>query len=161
MKKFYNLGAWLPFKDIAEYNGKQVAIYKRAQILITDIWACFEGQGYGEFRDIDTITMFADYRIPQALLYFGAIEYSKEFREYLEKDHLMKSGDRYELEIRGCSIWATELISKETRRLLDEHLETKDMLVNSLLIDHFLWDYRRDHNDAMKDLPIHRIRCIY
>ena len=105
--------------------------------------------------------MFADYRIPQALLYFGAIEYSKELREYLEKDHLMKSGDRYELEVRGCSIWATELISKETRRLLDEHLETKDMLVNSILIDHFLWDYRRDHNDAMKDLPFHRIRCIY
>ena len=104
---------WLTFRDIAEYNGKQVAIYKRAQILIADIWACFEGQGYGKFQDIDTITMFADYLIPQALFYFGAIEYSKELREYLEKDHLMKPGDRYEFEIRGCSIWATELISKE------------------------------------------------
>jgi hypothetical protein len=39
-----------------------VAIYKRAQILIGDIWACFRGQGLGQFNDIDTITMFADYR---------------------------------------------------------------------------------------------------
>jgi hypothetical protein len=39
-----------------------VCLYKRAQILVADIWACFEGQGYGEFNDIDEITMFADYR---------------------------------------------------------------------------------------------------
>ena len=146
---------------MAEYNGRQVAIYKRVQILIADIWACFEGQGYGEFHDIDSVTMFADYRIPQALLYFGALKYSEELQNYLKKDHMMKSGDRYELEIRGCSIWATELINKETRVLLDANPETKGMLVNSVLIDHFLWDYRRAHNDEMKDLPFHRIRCIY
>lgn len=39
-----------------------VAIYKRAQILIADIWSSFRGTGFGEFHDIDTITMFADYR---------------------------------------------------------------------------------------------------
>ena len=71
---------------------KSVAIYKRAQILIADVWACFEGQSHGEFKDIDTITMFADYRIPQALMYFGALEYSETLKEYLRKDHLMKSG---------------------------------------------------------------------
>lgn len=39
-----------------------VSLYKRAQILVADIWACFEGQGHGRFADIDTLTMFADYR---------------------------------------------------------------------------------------------------
>lgn len=148
-------------RDVAEYNGKPVAIYKRAQILIADIWACFEGQSYGEFHDIDTITMFADYRIPQVLLYFGALEYSEELKEYLKKDHMMKTGDRYELEIRGCSIWVIELINKETRALLDAHTETKGMICNSIFIDHFLWDFRRNHNDEMQDIPFHRIRCIY
>ena len=37
-------------------------ILKRAEILVADLWACFEGQGLGAFTDIDTITMFADYR---------------------------------------------------------------------------------------------------
>jgi hypothetical protein len=39
-----------------------VSLHKRAQILIGDIWACFQGEGLGAFDDIDTITMFADYR---------------------------------------------------------------------------------------------------
>ena len=40
----------------------EVTIYKRAQILVADIWACCGAKGYGEFKDIDVITMFADYR---------------------------------------------------------------------------------------------------
>ena len=39
-----------------------VALYKRAQILIADLWLCFDGEGLGQFDDIDTVTMFADYR---------------------------------------------------------------------------------------------------
>lgn len=27
--------------------------------------ACFDGQDFGYFDDIDSITMFADYRVPQ------------------------------------------------------------------------------------------------
>lgn len=36
-----------------------IRFYKRAQILVADLWACFEGEGYGYFHDIDTVTMFA------------------------------------------------------------------------------------------------------
>lgn len=149
--------------DTAEYNGKTVAFYKRAQILIADIWGCFEGQSYGEFYDIDSVTMFADYRIPQALLYFDALEYSKELKEYLESGKRLKTGDRYEVEIRGCSIWATELVCEETKKLLQNDEDCKDKIMNSILIDHFLWDFRREQmdNDKMKAIPFHRIRCMY
>lgn len=34
-------------------------LYKRAQILVADLWACFNGEDFGEFHDIDKITMFA------------------------------------------------------------------------------------------------------
>ncbi|KAK3104203.1 hypothetical protein FSP39_025282 [Pinctada imbricata] len=149
------------YRDTAEYNGKKVSFYKRAQILIADIWSCFEGKSYGEFNDIDTITMFADYRIPQSLVFFGAMEYSEELMNYLKKGTMMKTGDRFEMEIRGCSIWATEMICKQTRQMLDDDDETKDTMVNSILIDHFLWDFRRDNNDKMPHIPFHRIRCIY
>ncbi len=40
-------------------------LYKRAQILVADLWAAFRGRSYGAFVDIDSITMFADYRVPQ------------------------------------------------------------------------------------------------
>jgi len=47
------------FRDVARFEGKTVRFYKRAQILVADLWACFEGTGYGRFHDIDSITMFA------------------------------------------------------------------------------------------------------
>ena len=50
------------FRDGATFAGRRVFILKRAQILVADVWALFEGKGLGEFADIDTITMFADYR---------------------------------------------------------------------------------------------------
>lgn len=47
------------FRDEATFNGRKVRFYKRAQILVADLWACFDGQSYGEFSDIEKITMFA------------------------------------------------------------------------------------------------------
>ncbi|KAI4246753.1 MAG: hypothetical protein L6R40_001782 [Gallowayella cf. fulva] len=63
------------FNDTASFgdSSKSIHFYKRAQILVADLWACFEGQGYGSFYDIDTITMFADYRIPQMLHSLGCL----------------------------------------------------------------------------------------
>ena len=42
-----------------------VAFYNRAQILVADLWACFEGETFGKFDNIEDITCFADYRVPQ------------------------------------------------------------------------------------------------
>lgn len=41
------------FQDHAIFKGRQVHFYKRAQILIGDIWAHFQGKGVGEFKDIE------------------------------------------------------------------------------------------------------------
>jgi len=48
------------FDDKSTSRGEDVYIYKRAQILVADLWACFEGKGRGRFDDINEITMFAD-----------------------------------------------------------------------------------------------------
>jgi hypothetical protein len=47
------------FQDEGTFERKKVRFLKRAQILVADLWAAFEGEGYGEFNDIDKITMFA------------------------------------------------------------------------------------------------------
>ncbi|XP_059143208.1 queuosine 5'-phosphate N-glycosylase/hydrolase-like isoform X2 [Physella acuta] len=148
------------FQDIHEYKGKKVGIYKRAQILIGDIWGSCEGQGLGEFNDIDTITMFADYRIPQALVYFGVLRYSDSLMDKLKQGYLFKSGEQLEVEIRGVSLWACELIRDEIVRLLKADKED-EISVNAILIDHYLWDTRRELADKMADIPYHRCRGIY
>ena len=47
------------FQDEGTFEKKKVRFLKRAQIFVADLWAAFEGEGYGKFNDIDKITMFA------------------------------------------------------------------------------------------------------
>ncbi|XP_071477292.1 queuosine 5'-phosphate N-glycosylase/hydrolase-like [Diadema antillarum] len=150
------------YRDVASYKGKDVSILKRAQILVADIWACFEGQSYGSFTDIDCLTMFADYRVPQVLNYFGVLSYSDALMKRLaDETKLFTPGERLEVEIRGCSIWAVELIQKGIKQLLQENGRKKELMLNSVIIDFYLWDYCKDHWADMKHIPIHRIRSIF
>lgn len=145
------------FRDEAEFKNTKVAIYKRAQILISDIWKCFQNEELGKFNDIDKITMFAEYRVPQTLLLFGVLEYSDELMEILRENVILENGSEEEVEIRGCSIHAIELLKEYIRR------KSKGADVNSVLIDHFLWDYRRNNAKKIKakGLPFHRTCSIY
>ncbi|XP_022662097.1 queuosine salvage protein-like isoform X2 [Varroa destructor] len=98
------------FRDEAVYKSKKVSFYKRAQILVADLWACFEGQSLGEFYNIDDITIFADYRVPQVLVYLGAIEYSPKLMARLQEDQLLENDSREVCEIRGVTIYACEVL---------------------------------------------------
>lgn len=69
------------FRDHSIYKGRQVFFYKRAQICVADIYGSFGGKGLGEFEDIDHLTMFADYRVPQILYHMGVIDYSNELKK--------------------------------------------------------------------------------
>ncbi|ORX64492.1 hypothetical protein DL89DRAFT_272310 [Linderina pennispora] len=119
------------FRDEHMYMDRIVCIYKRAQILVADLWACFEGKGQCQFADIDNITMFADYRVPQALYHFGALSYSERLFNYLD-------GHPWEVEIRGNSIWAVELIRRQ---------------ITALGMHEFA--------DEMKGIPIHLTRSVF
>ncbi|XP_041457942.1 queuosine salvage protein-like isoform X2 [Lytechinus variegatus] len=150
------------FQDVATFNGTEVSLYKRAQILVADIWACFEGQGHGRFTDIDTLTMFADYRVPQGLNYFGVLSYSDALKKRLVNEtKLFTPGERLEVEIRGCSIWAVELILQEMRKIREGDPSKDDIILNSIIIDFYLWTYCKDHREDMEHIPIHKIRSIY
>eukprot|EP00164_Ancoracysta_twista_P006628 GFYU01009259.1.p1 GENE.GFYU01009259.1~~GFYU01009259.1.p1 ORF type:complete len:340 (-),score=44.53 GFYU01009259.1:467-1486(-) len=148
------------YNDIQTIQGKEVYFYKRAQILIADVWACYAGKGLGRFDDIDVITMFADYRVPQMLRHIEAISYSPHMNEVLSSQKEMASGDRLEMEIRGCSIWSVELIRQKLASLMEERgLAGSSM--NSIMLDFFLWDYAKEHQGEMRHIPIHRIRSIF
>lgn len=149
------------YRDEGVFQEKKVAFYKRAQILVGDTWGVLEGKGDGCFYDIDKITMFADYRIPQALVHFGTMRFSEELLKKLKEGWLFQNGDREEMEIRGCSIWAVELVCEYLRELFEKKGEKMSNEINPVLIDHFLWDYARDYREEIKVVPFHRVRCIY
>lgn len=82
-----------------------VSLLKRAQILVADVYgALLNRDPVADFTDISTITMFADYRVPQALAYLGALEYSPELLEQLGEGKRLENGSKAEVELRGASI---------------------------------------------------------
>ena len=91
------------FRDEHRFEGrrKPVRLLKRAQIFVADVWACFEGEGYGAFRDIDKITMFADYRVPQILCGLGCMSYSPKLDATVRAGRPIESGSSWEMQMRG------------------------------------------------------------
>lgn len=108
------------FRDHSVYKGHQVFLYKRAQIFAADLWGAFEGQGYGEFNDISSITIFADYIVPAVLRQLGVLRYSSDLASIIEANREIGSGSEEEVELRACSIYAVEkmreLLSKKIRK---------------------------------------------
>ncbi|KAL8861728.1 MAG: hypothetical protein Q9178_001929 [Gyalolechia marmorata] len=144
------------FKDIATFESKPIHFYKRAQIFVADLWACFEGQGHGSFHDIDTITMFADYRIPQMLQSLGCLRYSPSLESHIRNMQELGSGGSWEVQLRGCSIWCVELIRKE---ILRQHPKAE---VNAILIDFFLYDTMKEREaEGVETIPHHRTKSIW
>lgn len=73
---------------------------------------------------------------------------------------LLSSGDRREVEIRGCSIWCVEKIKAHLWSLVEDR-DGQSCNINSAIIDFYLWPYAKQHHKEMAHIPIHHTRCIY
>jgi len=51
---------------------------------VADVWGIMEARGEGNIPNLDYLTMFADYRVPQGLVYLGALRYSDALMKTLE-----------------------------------------------------------------------------
>lgn len=105
------------FRDTAIYRGHQCFFYKRAQIFVGDIFGAYKGVGLGEFSDIDQITCFADYRVPQLLRELGILEYDKELAAKVDSKSELNAGGEEELEIRAATIIAVEKMVEHLHKL--------------------------------------------
>ena len=104
------------FRDSAEYHGKKVFFYKRAQLFAADLYGALQGKGLGLFHDIDLLTAFADYKLPQVLRHIGILRYEKALAQKVDHHTLLDAGSPEEVEIRANTIWAVELIHQELCR---------------------------------------------
>ena len=96
------------FNDIAWYGGSEVRFYKRAQILAADLAGALDGEPLGHFTDLDRLTAFADYKVPQVLRRFGVLEYEPDLTERIARYELLPPGSAEEVEIRAATLWGVE-----------------------------------------------------
>jgi len=151
------------YRDEAVYDRQRVSFYKRAQILVADIWGCFNGHGLGHFTDMDGLTMFADYRVPQVLSHDGVLMYSPELKKRLDKKEEIPFGDPDEIEIRAASILAVHLIVNQVNEKSPLEKDTGDggQRLNAPLVDVYLWRKRRQQAHLYEHTPFHRTRSIF
>lgn len=113
-------------------TGEQIYLLKRAQIFVADVYGCFGGKGLGEFTDMQKLTMFADYRVPQILREYGILTYDDELSRLVDQSIMIPAGSQMEIDIRAATIQSVEMIRTE---LSNKHR----IRVKSLEIDWLLW----------------------
>jgi hypothetical protein len=143
------------FRDTTIYKGRVVHFYKRAQILTSDLWAAYgrltDRSHPCAFSDMEGMTMFADYRVPQILRSLGVMEYSDTLAKKIDAHDEIPFGSEEETEIRAATVVAVEKIRAA--------LEKRGMKLLDIECDWVLWNQGelKRHEIA----PHHRTLTIY
>lgn len=141
----------LSFNDVAHYRDYEVFFYKRAQIVAADLYGALEGKNWGNFVDIDKLTAFADYKLPQVLRQQGILRYKPSLSRMVDGKILICHGSAEEVEIRANTVWAVELIKQELHRMGKN--------LRAFEVDWLLWNLGQG-KDFRKN-PYHRTVTIF
>lgn len=135
------LAKWDCFVDVSHYMGREVPLYKRAQIAVSDL----QMAGVADFDDLHRLTLFADNLVPHVLRLDGVLRFDPELVEWIEAEQLLEHGSAEEVEMRCGAIHAAELIATERPDLTPQQ------------IDNILW--HRGGGPSYKAVPRPRSRC--
>lgn len=139
------------FRDEAVYGERTVFFWKRAQLFVADVHAAFGGAGWGRFEDLDRLTAFADYKLPQVLRALGILSYHPRLAERIDALEPIPAESEEEVEIRAATVYAVEA--------LKEAFQEQGRTVTSTWVDHWLWHLGQ--LEPFRKRPYHRCRTIY
>ncbi|HEV8601109.1 MAG TPA: queuosine salvage family protein [Patescibacteria group bacterium] len=119
------------FQDISQLGGNKIYFLKRAQIFASDIYYALKNAEPLNFKNLNDLTLFADYKIPQLLCAEGVLRYSQALTDKISAETLITAGSEEEIEIRAFTVLAGELLLAE--------LEKLGRKLNSNQLDWILW----------------------
>jgi len=145
------LGAFLT----KEYNGEVHSLVEAAgnsslnlvRLLVENLlYGAFAGKEWGYFKDMDTLTAFADYKLPQVLRHGGILRYERALEHKVDHGIFLDAGSPEEIEIRANTIWAVELIREELTQM--------GKRLRAFEIDWILWNLGQE--SQFKAQPYHK-----
>jgi hypothetical protein len=139
------------FRDTAVYRERAVYFYKRGQILAADLHGALGGAGWGAFHDLDRLTAFADYKLPQVLRGLGVLAYEEGLAERVDRREPLESGGPEEVEIRANTIVAVDRIR--------DAASTAGRRLRAFEIDGILWQMGQGARHRSR--PFHRVRTLF
>jgi len=134
------------FDDTSEYKGRKVGLYKRVQLNSKMVNDALISKGQPGLKNLEKLTAFADYKIPQILRSLGILKYSDKLANKIDSYLPIKKDSKEEVEIRAATIWAVELIRQK--------LQKKYKFVTAPHLDTMLWN--KSQTKRKNDKPYHR-----
>jgi len=155
----YNFKSYNDKADYVLKDGEviQVYFYKRAQLLAHDLYLLYKFYEKNSkdllnkfpylkllnFKNINDLTVFADYKLPQLLEYKKVINYTDDLRNEINQGVIISK--EKEIEIRAATIVACEKIAKKLN-------------IYEALLDNILWNVAKA---TQFNLPYHKSISIY
>ncbi len=109
------LEKFLTFNDSVMWKENRILFLKRAQIFTSNL--SFTGLSELAIKNLDHLTAFADYKLPQILESLGVLEYSAELNSDIVNEKFIPANSQKEMELRASSIVAIEQMRSELERL--------------------------------------------
>lgn len=135
------------FQDSHSYRGREIPVYKRAQIAAADLQLAFARIRRPLFGDISQLTMFADNAVPHVLRVDGVLDYDEALAARIAAGTFLPAGSDEEIEIRCCAGEVVErLAALKGMRAMD--------------LDHVLW-HRSVEDPRYRQSPTHRTLTRY
>ena len=171
--------------ELSKAHPSVVHFYKRAQIAVSDIWAALGKKNKNnsssadtpaslqicQFNDMQKVTTFPDYRVPQILRHVGCLEYCSELSKLVDEQVEIPKSSIDEVSIRAGTVVAVEEIVKKVKEIIlssetDEKRSQNELQVladdvSAVTIDWYLWQ-QGERLDRMGILgPHHRTRTTF
>lgn len=151
--------AGLPsWDDRHTHDRREVPLYKRAQITVSNLSAAFADPSLGSdrdlggFGDLHRLTAFADNLVPHVLKVRGVLRVDPDLDARIDREELLVSGEPGEVELRAVAVHAVELLVARMHA-------AGHTAATAAAVDHRLWQVGQD--PGIKARPRHRCRCTF
>ncbi len=142
------------FDDSSYFNGHKVRFYKRAQLVPAHLDELSRQDLIPfQIKNIDQLTAFADYKVPQLLRKSGILEYASDLAFKIDNQIKIPQDSDDEIEIRANTIWAVELVTQALK------YKFPDLPVNAARTDGIFWF--RGQVKSPDDKPYHLTRTTW
>ncbi len=114
------LAAWDCFADRSPYRGREIPLFKRAQVATSDLALA----GVAPLARLDRLTLFADNLIPHVLRLDGILAVDPALVARIDAGELIAHDSPEEVELRAGAIHVAELICAARPELTPQQVDT-------------------------------------
>jgi hypothetical protein len=104
------------FRDVSNYHGTDIHIYKLAQLGIWGMHLALSPRGAWKLEDAEKLSAFADYIVPVGLRVMGIFEYAPELEKQINSLTEVKRDSDAEIELRASSIFVIAKLTEEINK---------------------------------------------